>query len=662
MSSFAGVNLKQARPIAVDTQTRIATNLSETGEVMPNQLYRFRLNQRSNLNLRVNNAEAGVELLQDKNRNGRVDRNEILGRSIQTQKLQQQANDSRNGKLKQELNQGTYFIRVLGNGEADQSYRFMLSAMPVQSKGNLAQSGAQSGFNTWSATHNQSRLRQSTPVPYRLQSNEAGQVFVQPDPSTRSLSRNTAERANNLRPVQASPDRWNASFINRTRSNVANYRTYNFNRADFKTDLGSQGNNGTVIARLRQDYGMGSPNKGIRTRHFAMQAWTRVQLEEGKFYKITSQSDDGTRFLFKKPGSDQTVTEIGGDWRNRTTKAAPWSQTMVAGEGGSYDFYVQYYERVGASTINITLEQVQSSSRVTSNSAINLRSQPSTVGNTPIGSLEAGTSFSVVRQVRSANDASYPNWYEITTSDGKRGYVAADSSLVELVGNSNLATIGTGAPPTNNPTIPGGPLPPQSPIPQPPLPGGVGGTDRKMFNFSTTYPSSYSYFKQDLAEINSPSYYSGSYKPMIEELALRYDWLQPSVIAAIGSRESAWGLLLAPKGPSGTGDGGYGRGIMQIDAEFHPEFISTGKWRDPRENLTYGIEKVLRPYYDYLDRNTNLQGMELLRAALASYNAGPGNVMAAYNAGLDVDYYTTGRDYGKDVLDRAGWFQLQGWV
>jgi hypothetical protein len=36
--------------------------------------------------------------------------------------------------------------------------------------------------------------------------------------------------------------------------------------------------------------------------------------------------------------------------------------------------------------------------------------------------------------------------------------------------------------------------------------------------------------------------------------------------------------------------------------------------------------------------------------------------MAAYNAGLDVDYYTTGRDYGKDVLNIAGWFQLQGWV
>jgi len=207
-------------------------------------------------------------------------------------------------------------------------------------------------------------------------------------------------------------------------------------------------------------------------------------------------------------------------------------------------------------------------------------------------------------------------------------------------------------------------VPTPQPTPQPPLPGtgSTGGTDRKTFSFSTTYPSGYSYFKQDLAEINNPTYYSSSYKPMIEELALRYDWLQPSVIAAIGSRESAWGLLLSPRGPSGTGDGGYGRGIMQIDAEFHPEFISTGKWTNPKENLTYAIEKVLVPYYNSLDRNTNLQGQELLRATLAAYNAGPGNVLAAYDRGLDVDYYTTGRDYGRDVLDRAGWFQLQGWV
>jgi hypothetical protein len=649
MSSFAEVNLKQARPIAVNTQTRIATNVSETGAVIANPLYRFRLNQRSSVNLQLQGGNAGVELLKDKNRNGRVDRREIIGRTASRNGAAQTANAA--GELKQTLNQGTYFVRVLGNSDASQNYRLALSAVPMQSGGSSSQPG------TWSATRSQPRSRQTGSTPYRLQQNEAGQLFVKPDSTTRNLSRNSNSR---LRSVQASPDRWNARFINRSRFNVANYRSYNFDRPDFSTDLGSQGKSGTVIARLRQDYGMGSPNSKIRTRNFAMEAWTRVQLEEGKFYRITSQSDDGTRFLFKQPGSDRTVTEIAGDWRNRTTKNGPWSQMMMAGQGGSFDFYVQYYERVGASTINVTLEQVQMTSRVTASSAINLRSQPSTVGNTPIASLNSGATFSVVRQVRSANDASYPNWYEITTSDGKRGFVAADSSLVELVGSSDLATIGTGITPTTNPSVPA-PMPQPQPQPQPPL-GGTGGTDRKTFSFTTTYARNDSAISQDLAEIMNPRYSSSSYKPMIEELALRYDWLQPSVIAAIGSRESAWGLLLSPRGPTGTGDGGFGRGIMQIDSQFHPEFIGTGKWTNPRENLTYAIEKVLVPYYNTLNTQTNLEGMELLRATLASYNAGPGAVLNAYRSGRDVDSVTTGDNYGRDVLSLAGWFQLQGWV
>ncbi|HEY9664753.1 MAG TPA: transglycosylase SLT domain-containing protein, partial [Allocoleopsis sp.] len=86
------------------------------------------------------------------------------------------------------------------------------------------------------------------------------------------------------------------------------------------------------------------------------------------------------------------------------------------------------------------------------------------------------------------------------------------------------------------------------------------------------------------------------------------------------------------------------------------------KWRDPKENITYGINQVLAPNYNQLAQSTNLQGVELLRATLASYNAGLGNVQAAIREGRDPDYYTTGRDYGRDVLNRAGWFQLNGWA
>ncbi|NET10990.1 MAG: SH3 domain-containing protein, partial [Symploca sp. SIO2B6] len=155
---------------------------------------------------------------------------------------------------------------------------------------------------------------------------------------------------------------------------------------------------------------------------------------------------------------------------------------------------------------------------------------------------------------------------------------------------------------------------------------------------------------------------NSSYRPLIESAAARYDWLAPSVIAGIGSRESAWGHFLSPKGPTGTGDGGHGRGLMQIDDRFHQSFINSGLWTDAKSNINYGIDNVLSNYYDYLDRVTSLEGKDLLRGAIAAYNAGPQSVLNAVNQGLDIDHYTTGQDYSWDVLNRAGWFQTHGWT
>jgi len=152
----------------------------------------------------------------------------------------------------------------------------------------------------------------------------------------------------------------------------------------------------------------------------------------------------------------------------------------------------------------------------------------------------------------------------------------------------------------------------------------------------------------------------------------------PTIIAAIGSRESHWGLALKPQGPGGTGDavprttrkpwrntplppdgGGFGRGLMQIDYDAH-EFARSGAWQDPEANIAYGCQ-VLRQYKALLKRKTPLRGETLLRAAVAAYNCGPGNVLTALRQGRTVDYFTAGRDYAKDVLDRAAWFRLHDW-
>ncbi|HSB70682.1 MAG TPA: peptidoglycan-binding protein [Candidatus Methylomirabilis sp.] len=170
------------------------------------------------------------------------------------------------------------------------------------------------------------------------------------------------------------------------------------------------------------------------------------------------------------------------------------------------------------------------------------------------------------------------------------------------------------------------------------------------------------------------------HKSRIDEVAGRYA-LTAATIGGVGSRESHWGLILKPagSGPAGTGDplerrfptqfrtgplppdgGGFGRGLMQIDFDAH-EFARTGNWRDPGENILYGC-KVLADSRDFIQRKAGLAGRDLLRAALAGYNCGPGNALRAIRDGRDIDFYTTGRDYSRDVLNRAGFFQLHGWT
>lgn len=154
--------------------------------------------------------------------------------------------------------------------------------------------------------------------------------------------------------------------------------------------------------------------------------------------------------------------------------------------------------------------------------------------------------------------------------------------------------------------------------------------------------------------------------------------LPVALVGGIGSRESGWGLALKPAGPAGTGDfakrraptayrtgplppdaGGFGRGLMQIDFDAH-EFARTGHWQDPAANIAYGCQ-VLAQNRDYLARKLQLSGQTLLQAALAAYNCGAGNVVKAVQNQLDIDYYTAGRDYGRDTLNRAGFFAMHGW-
>lgn len=145
------------------------------------------------------------------------------------------------------------------------------------------------------------------------------------------------------------------------------------------------------------------------------------------------------------------------------------------------------------------------------------------------------------------------------------------------------------------------------------------------------------------------------YESMIKAAAADFGF-QPSLIGGIGSRESFWGLILNPPGPGGTGDNGHGRGLMQIDDRAFPDWIATGQWRQPEKNIRFGC-KVLADNRRFFESRLAGSGDLFVRATVASYNAGPGNVIKAIRDGDDPDSRTTGRDYSRDVLDRAGWFQ-----
>lgn len=180
--------------------------------------------------------------------------------------------------------------------------------------------------------------------------------------------------------------------------------------------------------------------------------------------------------------------------------------------------------------------------------------------------------------------------------------------------------------------------------PQPQSAGGI--------NFQTSFAK---WDKQLIKQLEELKKYEGT----VRKVSKQYD-IPPAVIAGIGSRESHWGLALTPPTPAGTGDHGHGRGLMQVDDRWHKDFIASGKWSDPHENIIYG-GAVLKTCMDYMRKRGNLSNkMILIRGGVAGYNCGPRRVLEAYQAGQDLDYYTTGRDYSRDVLNRSGWFQLHG--
>ena len=406
MSKTADNSLKRTEAIALNPQGKGFKN--ELGAAAT-KLYSVRLKQKSSFNVQLT-GNASAELVQDRDRNARIDSGEILGRS--------QLKQGKNSLKLNSVNKGIYFLRVHGGGDRPTTYQLTLSTQPFYNQHNQHNQPADLSKPTQSGGYQY--LRSSSSQSRSLLGDLFGSLFGGSSSSTR----------------------WNGSFINRTASNVDDYNSYNFSRPDLKKDLGSRGKSGKTLARLKLDYGSSSPGSGINSDNYALQTSTQVSLKDGKFYEVKSDSNDGTRFFFRDRQTGKVVTSLNGDWRGGSN--GTWTQLLSVPKnaGGSFDFYVQYYERTGDSAIDVSLKEVQPTAKVVT-STLNLRSKASTINNSPIAALNSGTNLKILSKVKSSDDTSVPDWYQVTTPDGRQGYVAAQSNLVQV--DSSIANFGNGS-------------------------------------------------------------------------------------------------------------------------------------------------------------------------------------------------------------------------
>lgn len=172
------------------------------------------------------------------------------------------------------------------------------------------------------------------------------------------------------------------------------------------------------------------------------------------------------------------------------------------------------------------------------------------------------------------------------------------------------------------------------------------------FPLATNLAANDRHMAQELAEFNK-------YKSIVQYCA-NYFGLPLAVLAGMGSQESRWGLALVPKGPTGTGDHGHGRGLLQVDDRWHLQHVSSGDWQLPHKHIPYAAA-LLRQNIDGFARATQQEGLTLLRAGVAAYNKGLRTVTDNWNAGRDMDFATHKNiPYADLVFNKAGWFMLQG--
>jgi soluble lytic murein transglycosylase-like protein len=135
---------------------------------------------------------------------------------------------------------------------------------------------------------------------------------------------------------------------------------------------------------------------------------------------------------------------------------------------------------------------------------------------------------------------------------------------------------------------------------------------------------------------------TNGWMPFFEEAAQAFNF-PVALLMAIASRETNIRNI--------TGDGGHGRGIMQIDDRSFPDFANSSHSKDPRRNILKGGE-ILNGKRKFLS-NKGVSGDLLVRGSVAAYNGGEGRVLKAIRNQHNVDSVTAHGNYSSDVLGRS---------
>lgn len=93
----------------------------------------------------------------------------------------------------------------------------------------------------------------------------------------------------------------------------------------------------------------------------------------------------------------------------------------------------------------------------------------------------------------------------------------------------------------------------------------------------------------------------------------------------------------------------HGFGFWQIDIKSFPDFVASGDWADPIKCCLKAINVLMAKGKYLADKLPGLSADQMLRANVAAYNCGEGNVVKAVINHLDIDTYTFSHDYSTAV-------------